>query len=153
MKNPFASQSAVSTGGPSDLMDDACDFCTLTKKQRLYGWLMCFVIGFILTILSTLCLLTLNITGFAIIYTLGNLISLGSTGFLIGPLRQLKTMFAKVRVFATIIYLVLLVATLVEAITLKNFVLTIILCILQFCALFWYCALIRKTLGGATSLG
>ncbi|KAI8049571.1 Got1/Sft2-like family-domain-containing protein [Syncephalis plumigaleata] len=142
MRVPFRSQSSsngVSTG-PSDIMDDACNFCSLTKKQRLYGWGICFIVGFVITILSTLSLATLNFTGFAILYTLGNVISLCSTGFLIGPMRQLKTMFAKVRVVATIIYIVALVGTLLVAIVLKSVILTIIMCIIQFCALFWYCA-------------
>ncbi|CAG8637894.1 11246_t:CDS:2, partial [Paraglomus occultum] len=37
-----------------------------------------------------------NITGFAVLYTLGNVVSLVSTGFLVGFKKQVKTMFAPV---------------------------------------------------------
>jgi hypothetical protein len=56
MRNPFAAKTTtmpVNTGF-NDMMDDTCEFCTLTKKQRVYGWLMCFIIGFILSILVSI---------------------------------------------------------------------------------------------------
>lgn len=116
------------------------DCFKLSKKQRLYGFGICFVLGFIISILSTLSLLTSNITGFAILYTIGNVISLMSTGFLVGFKKQIKTMFAPVRWFASLIYLGTLVLTLVVAFTLKSGIICIILCFIQWLALFWYCA-------------
>lgn len=58
--------------------------------------------------------------------------------FLIGPLRQLKTMCAKERAFATIIMLVCLVLTLCAAFWWKNNGLALLFCILQFLAFTWY---------------
>ncbi|KAF9975912.1 hypothetical protein BGZ73_000259 [Actinomortierella ambigua] len=78
------------------------------------------------------------------------------TAFLIGPMRQLKTMFAPVRMVASIVYIVLLILTLIIAFTLKSLLLCLILCIVQFLALFWYSAsyipygraAIKKVVGG-----
>lgn len=63
-----------------------------------------------------------------------------STTFLVGPRKQIKYMFDKTRIFATIIYLVCLGATLWAGITKQHIVLVIALLVLQFCALVWYTA-------------
>ncbi|KAG6676795.1 hypothetical protein I3842_15G169300 [Carya illinoinensis] len=42
---------------------------------------------------------------FGLTFTLGNLLSIGSTGFLIGPKRQVAMMLDPVRIYATAIYL------------------------------------------------
>lgn len=76
---------------------------------------------------------------FAVLYTFGNVLALASTCFLMGPLNQLKKMFAKTRVIATILVLVMFVLTLVCAFALKNGApLAILCCVLQFFALTWY---------------
>ncbi|ORY95029.1 Got1/Sft2-like family-domain-containing protein [Syncephalastrum racemosum] len=137
-------------------MDDGTwKFCGLDRMQRLYAFGACFVVGMIISILSTLCLLTMNVTLFAILYSIGNIVSLFSLTFIIGIPKQIKTMFAPVRFWATTIYIALLALTLALSIWLKNFVLSIILVIVQFCALVWYAAsyipygreLIRRAFG------
>jgi len=50
-----------------------------------------------------------HIGTFAVIYTLGNLVALCSTGFLIGPKRQFKQMFQAKRAQATVAYIVMMV--------------------------------------------
>ncbi|KAF9300364.1 hypothetical protein BGZ74_007994 [Mortierella antarctica] len=80
-----------------------------------------------------------------------------STSFLIGPAKQIKTMFAPVRMIASIVFIAMMLITLIVAFTLHNpALLCIILCIIQFLALFWYSAsyipygraAIRKVVGG-----
>ncbi|KAI8087469.1 Got1/Sft2-like family-domain-containing protein [Thamnidium elegans] len=123
------------------LIDDgAWKFCGLSKSQRMFAFGGCFVAGTILSILSTLILLGGNVAAFAIIYSCGNVISLFSLTFIIGIPKQMKTMFAPVRFWATVTYIVLLALTLAMSIWLKNFVLSIVLVIIQFCALIWYSA-------------
>jgi hypothetical protein len=39
-----------------------------------------------------------NLKLFAVLYTIGNLMALGSTLFLMGPMKQISNMFAKTRV-------------------------------------------------------
>jgi hypothetical protein len=115
------------------------NFFKLTRTQRLYGFGICFVLGFIISILATT-LLFISLTGFAVLYTIGNIISLLSTGFLVGFKKQIKTMFAPVRWLASVIFLGTLVATLVVAFTIQLGPLCIVLCVIQWMALFWYCA-------------
>ncbi|KAL8190832.1 UNVERIFIED_CONTAM: Vesicle transport protein SFT2B [Gekko kuhli] len=75
---------------------------------------------------------------FAVFYTIGNISSLGSTIFLMGPMRQLKRMFEPTRLIATIVMLLCLILTLCSAFWWHNKGLTLIFCVLQFFALAWY---------------
>ncbi|KAF9585228.1 hypothetical protein BGW38_003319 [Lunasporangiospora selenospora] len=146
------------TNGGEDVMDDTNPLScfTLTRTQRLYGFGICFVVGFLITILSTLSLVTGQVALFAVFFTLGNIVSLLSTTFLIGPGKQLKTMFAPVRMVASIIFITMIVVTFIVAFTLQSSVLCLIFCIIQFLALFWYSAsyipygraAIKKVVGG-----
>ncbi|KAI9144724.1 SFT2 domain-containing protein [Paraphysoderma sedebokerense] len=136
MRNPFSRVQDEETG----IMDEACGMVELSRTQRFYGFGICFAAGFLTSIMSTLALGTGNVTGFAIIYTFGNVLSLLSTGFLIGFKRQVKAMFDKVRIAATIIYLASMIFTLVAAFTVRSVVLVILLAVIQFLALFWYSA-------------
>ncbi|GAA5815911.1 hypothetical protein MFLAVUS_009430 [Mucor flavus] len=113
-------------------MDDGnWQFFGLNKTQRLYAFCGAY---------STLLLISMNMTGFAILYTIGNVISMLSLTFIIGLKKQFKTMFAPVRFWATVVYLGLLVATLVLSLTVKSWVLSLVLVLVQFCALVWYSA-------------
>ncbi|KAI8993528.1 Got1/Sft2-like family-domain-containing protein [Pilobolus umbonatus] len=116
------------------------EFFGLSKTQRFYAFGISFVAGAMISILSTLLLLGTNVTGFAILYSIGNVISLLSLTFIIGLKKQFKTMFAPVRFWATTTFLALLVITLIVSITLGKWFLSMILVIIQFCALVWYSA-------------
>ncbi|KAG0215434.1 hypothetical protein BGX28_010139 [Mortierella sp. GBA30] len=126
------------------------------STQRLYGFGICFVVGMLISILSTLSLATAQLGLFAVFFTLGNVISLLSTTFLIGPAKQIKTMFAPVRMVASIVFLSMIVITFIVAFTLEATLLCLILCIIQSLALFWYSAsyipygraAIKKVVGG-----
>ncbi|KAK3817731.1 MAG: putative membrane protein [Benniella sp.] len=145
-------------GNDPDTMDDSNPISCfqLDRTQRLYGFGICFVLGFLISILSTLSLSTGQVALFAVFFSFGNIISLLSTTFLIGPAKQMKTMFAPVRMVASILFLSMIVLTLVIAFTLKSFLLCLIFCIIQFLALFWYSAsyipygraAIKKIVGG-----
>jgi len=131
IKNPFA----AAPPAESDLGDDMWG---LSRTQRMYGFGICFLVGVVISFMSTIFLSTGSIIAFGVIYTFGNIVCLLSTSFLVGPGKQLKTAFAKTRVGATIIYLVSMGATLFCAIFLHSVLLTLICCIVQFCALLWY---------------
>ena len=117
--------------------------CSLTRRQRLIGFAVCFGAGMLISLLSTLQLWALKLVSFAILYSLGNLVSFASTGFLVGPRAQCRMACDKSRAAATTIFLVTMVATLLTAILYKDkgaTALCIVLIILQFCALVWYSA-------------
>ncbi|KAI9345380.1 Got1/Sft2-like family-domain-containing protein [Pilaira anomala] len=122
-------------------MDDGnWQFFGLNKTQRLYAFCGAFVVGFVLSLVSTLLLISGNMAGFAILYSIGNVVSMLSLTFIIGLKKQFKTMFAPVRFWATVIYLGLLITTLIVSLTLKQWLLSLILVLVQFCALVWYSA-------------
>lgn len=71
-------------------------------------------------------------------YTLGNVLSLLSTGFIIGPKRQIKNMTDPSRSVSAAVYVLAMVATLLSALALHK-ALLVLLCILaQFGAMAWY---------------
>lgn len=62
--------------------------------------------GFVLSIIGSIMLFIGLTSVFAILYSVGVIVSLVGTGFLVGFLRQLQLMFKPVRVVATGILLV-----------------------------------------------
>ncbi|KAM7385764.1 hypothetical protein PAMP_001822 [Pampus punctatissimus] len=83
------------------------DASTLSYSTRVKCFIICFAGGILCSILgSALLFLPHNgIKLFAVFYTLGNISALSSTCFLMGPVKQLKRMFEKTRVIATIVML------------------------------------------------
>ncbi|XP_031253772.1 vesicle transport protein SFT2B isoform X1 [Pistacia vera] len=117
-------------------MDDFNRQCTLSTKQRLYGFAICLSAGLFCTLLSML--VFFNPIKFGITFTFGNLLSLGSTAFLIGPKRQVTMMLDPVRIYATALYLASIIIALFCALYVHNKLLTLIAIILEFGALIWY---------------
>ncbi|OAJ44469.1 hypothetical protein BDEG_27694 [Batrachochytrium dendrobatidis JEL423] len=115
-----------------------CGDFKLTRTQRFYGFGICFGVGFVISFLSTFALFTGGLGLFALFFTIGNVISLIGTGFLIGFMSQLKKMFDPSRWIATCVFLGSLALTLVFAFAVKIAVLTIICCVFQYLALLWY---------------
>ncbi|KAF7295307.1 Protein transport protein SFT2 [Mycena indigotica] len=118
--------------------DSAFKFLGLSRTTRLYGFVGCLALGFLLSILGSIVLFLGQITLFAFLYGLGTVISLAGTGFLIGFFTQLKLMFKPVRVVATIVMLASIGMVFVGAFVLGNEILCIILVIIQFLAYTWY---------------
>ena len=90
-----------------------------------------------MSIFATLSLVVSPST-FGVLYTLGNLLSLLSTGFLVGPMRQVRNMFHRKRITATFLYLGALAATLGVAFGTGSTIGTLVMVLLQFLALIWY---------------
>ena len=88
-------------------------------------------------------------TKFAVSYTLGNIIALASTFFLVGPVYQLKRMTSPTRWITALVYVCAMGATLFCALGLHRVApnlnegvegaLTLACIIVQFLAMFWYC--------------
>ncbi|CAH8602499.1 unnamed protein product [Schistosoma bovis] len=121
------------------IFTDVENGCSLSWSTRIKAFIICLVVGIVMSLLGSLCLWLpgAGITLFALFYTLGNICSLGSTIFLMGPVNQLKRMFQETRIFAAVIMLVCLVLTIVFAL-LGLRLLCLIFCILQSLALTWY---------------
>ncbi|XP_077463567.1 SFT2 domain containing 2a [Stigmatopora argus] len=113
---------------------------TLGWGTRVKGFIACFVVGGVSSILGV-CLLFLPRIGlilFIVFYTFGNICTLCSTMFLMGPLKQLKRMCDKSRALATTIMITCLVLTLCAAFWWKNFGLALLFVILQVLSFTWY---------------
>ncbi|KAK2531452.1 hypothetical protein Q9233_005704 [Columba guinea] len=103
------------------------DASTLSFGTRVRWFAICFVAGIVCSILGTALLwLPKGVKLFAVFYTLGNIAALASTCFLMGPVKQLKTMFEPKRLIATVVMLW------------NKKGLAVLFCILQFLAMTWY---------------
>ncbi|KAH7929763.1 SFT2-domain-containing protein [Leucogyrophana mollusca] len=118
--------------------DSAFKFLGLTRTQRLYGFVGCLIVGFVLSILGSILLFTGMLASFAILYTLGIVVSLIGTGFVIGFANQIKTMFKPVRLVATVIFLGSIGLVFVGAFVLGNEILCIVFVIIEYLAYTWY---------------
>ncbi|KAB1228204.1 Vesicle transport protein SFT2B [Morella rubra] len=127
---------ALEENSSFSFVDDLNRNCTLSTKQRFHGFAICFVAGLTCTLLSML--VFFKPIKFGITFTLGNLLSLGSTAFLIGPKRQVTMMLDPVRIYATAIYLASMIIALFCALYVHSRLLTLLAIILEFGALIWY---------------
>ncbi|KAI7842510.1 hypothetical protein COHA_003864 [Chlorella ohadii] len=120
------------------LLQQVNEATTLDKTQRAIGFAVCVGIGLLLSFMAPMFIF--RPTKFAAIYSLGNILSLCSTMFLMGPFTQIRRMFDTKRWLSTCIYLLALVLTLVSAVVLHSVILSILFIAIQFSAFIWYCA-------------
>jgi len=118
--------------------DSAFKSLGLSRKTRLYGFIGCLVVGFLLSILASSLLFLQQLTTFAILYAAGTLISLIGTGFLIGFFKQLKLMFKPVRIVATLVFLGSIGLIFVGAFVIGNGVICLIFVFVEYLAYTWY---------------
>ncbi|PRQ60419.1 putative vesicle transport protein, Got1/SFT2 [Rosa chinensis] len=109
---------------------------SLSATQRMYAFGGCLLAGMVCMFLSMI--VFAKPIKFAILFTFGNLLAVGSTAFLFGPAQQIRMMFDTVRIYATAIYLGCVVLALVCALLIQSKVLTLIAMICEICALIWY---------------
>ncbi|KFO29121.1 Vesicle transport protein SFT2B [Fukomys damarensis] len=121
-------------------LSEAVEASSLSWGTRIKGFIACFAIGILCSLLGTFLLWVpgKGMSLFAVFYTMGNIASIGSTIFLMGPMKQLKRMFEPTRLIATILVLLCFALTLCSAFWWKKKVLALIFCILQSLALTWY---------------
>lgn len=116
--------------------------CTLSYKERMIGFGVFFGLGLIFDILAVIALVQIvaHPSRFAIIYTIGNLITISSTLFLFGPCSQVRNMFKAKRIVATLIYFGSMAFTLFAAYQWGKFWIVALALLIQFLAMVWYCA-------------
>ncbi|KAK3218209.1 hypothetical protein Dsin_012179 [Dipteronia sinensis] len=116
--------------------EESDGLCSLSYTQRMYAFAACLVAGLACMFLSMI--VFIKPIKFAILFTLGNLLAVGSTAFLIGPAQQINMMFDSARIYATAVYLGCVVIALICALLIHSKVLTLIAIICEICALIWY---------------
>ncbi|KAL4488939.1 hypothetical protein ABPG72_005726 [Tetrahymena utriculariae] len=123
------------SSSPSIIQNDSC-FPQLSLKERLLGFGMCFILGTLISFLSFLPGKSLYAT--ATLYSIGNVISITGTAFLVGFQRQLKNMKDKTRLVTTLVFLSSLTMTFVSVFVFKMKILVLIFVVIQFLSYFWY---------------
>jgi len=114
------------------------DNSTLGWGTRVKGFVACFALGVVLSVIGSICLFFHSYVAFGLIYSAGNLVAMASTCFLCGPVAQIKKMFAKTRIVATVLVFVFMALTLICGLAIKKAGLTLLFCLLQFLAMTWY---------------
>ena len=123
--------------------EDSSCFPSLSFRERLMGFLLCLGLSIFLYILAWYRMVSILVgdsTRFAITYTMGNLLSILATGFLIGFKRQLSTVCDENRRLASTIYLGAMVLTLFSSMILQNSLITLVAIGVQVVAFVWYSA-------------
>ncbi|XP_011003886.1 PREDICTED: vesicle transport protein SFT2B-like isoform X2 [Populus euphratica] len=118
------------------LEEESDGICSLSPTQRLYAFAASLAAGLILMFVSLI--VFAKPIKFALLFTFGNVLAVGSTAFLIGPERQLGMMFDPVRIYATVIYIGCVVLALIFALLIHSKILTVFAIIFEICALIWY---------------
>ena len=122
---------------PKSFVENLTEELSLSRTNRLIGFATCLAMGFFFNFLAVSVFLVIP-RKFAIAFTLGNMMSIGSTMFLMGPWAQIKKMCSPERAPATTVYFVSMFCTLYCALALRSFILTIPCVIIQLCALIYY---------------
>ncbi|GLJ16291.1 hypothetical protein SUGI_0274630 [Cryptomeria japonica] len=136
MSRTMRSLNSLLGGGVEEEEEEESDGrCGLSYQERIYGFAACLAGGLLCTLLSLL--LIFRPIKFAVTFTFGNLLSLASTAFLVGPMRQVNMMFDPARIVASIIFIGSIVIALVCALYIHNRLLTLLAIIIEFCALIW----------------
>merc|ERR1711964_208132 len=155
--------------GLRDEEESPCFACCpkMTYKQRLYGFSISYGLGMVCSVLGIVILwlsVFTAVTTFAILYTLGNLLSLGSGIFLTGIKRQLKLILSHGRWICVLIYLGLMGFTIWYTLFREkgnpSILVILLLVVGQFLAGFWYMlsyipygrALAKKCIGKAAEM-
>ena len=94
------------------------DQCKMSRTNRMIAFSVCFGLGFLISILSFWSIM--KPVSFALLFSFGNIISLMSTGFLIGFIKQIKNMCDSKRMVSSIIFITSLILTLVCALAIPN---------------------------------
>ncbi|PSC75903.1 Vesicle transport SFT2B [Micractinium conductrix] len=120
------------------LLQQLDEATTLDRTQRVIGFATCVGIGLLLSFMAPMFIF--RPTKFAAIYSMGSILSMCSTLFLMGPAKQMKRMFDGRRWPSTCIYLCALALTLVSALVFHSIFLCLVCIVVQFCAMLWYSA-------------
>ncbi|CAI2382186.1 unnamed protein product [Moneuplotes crassus] len=115
-------------------------FPSLSFKQRIIGFSICAILGVAFGILSFFVILSITTSParFAVPYSLSTLCLIASTFFLVGPWRQVKTMFHKTRWLTSLILILSFVMVLISAFVIKNAWLVLAFVLVEIGAFTWY---------------
>lgn len=121
--------------------EDSC-LPSLTYKERLYAFCVTFGLGLFIDLVSLgsiFGLLTGNPIRYAMSLTVGNILSIAASGFLLGFKRQIKGAFDPKRRICATIFVVSMIMTLVSVLFLSDYPIIILFFIIsQIVSYVWY---------------
>uniref|UniRef100_A0A915EKD2 Vesicle transport protein n=1 Tax=Ditylenchus dipsaci TaxID=166011 RepID=A0A915EKD2_9BILA len=152
--NPSQPSADPESQSQQELTSELNEITNLSWETRIYCFAGCFILSMVCSILGSPMLFVGKLTGFAVMVSLGSVISIVgmcfsphvflqpsckfSSFFLSSPMKQLKKMFEPVRIVATLLFLIMIVLTLVAGLVLINPALAVICIIGQYLAMAWY---------------
>lgn len=115
-------------------------FPSLSKKQRIFGFITSLGLGLFFFSMATLYIpvLILKARKFSLLFSLGSLIIMGSFSFLFGPCNHFSNLFGKERLPFTVVYLISLFSTLYFALALQSTIFTTASAVCQVIALGYF---------------
>eukprot|EP01100_Stratorugosa_tubuloviscum_P010137 TRINITY_DN4313_c5_g1_i1.p1 TRINITY_DN4313_c5_g1~~TRINITY_DN4313_c5_g1_i1.p1 ORF type:complete len:209 (+),score=42.57 TRINITY_DN4313_c5_g1_i1:34-660(+) len=140
-KNNESSTSTTNSNGPIislDLLTEGDDLWLPSPSlpKRIAGFVVFVCLGLLCSFLAIF--LIVSVHQFAKFYTLATVFYLISTLFLVRPSYQLRSMFSRNRIFATLIYFTSIFGTLYTALYLHRTGATLGMVTIQFLALIYY---------------
>ncbi|XP_060083918.1 uncharacterized protein LOC132563182 [Ylistrum balloti] len=125
---------------------------SLTKKQRILGFVICLLMGTFCFSLASLYipLLLLKARKFAVLYSLGSVFIISSFSLLWGPMNHIKHLCSVERMPFTVAYFGTMVATLYFSLWVRSTIFTVICAVAQILALVWY--IVSYIPGGQTGM-
>lgn len=125
---------------------------SLTKKQRVLGFIGCLLMGTFCISLASLYtpFLVLKARKFALLYTFGSLFIIASFSLLWGPVNHIKHLLSAERLPFTCAYFGTMFATLYFSLYVHSTVLTVLFAVFQVLALVWF--VVSYVPGGQTGL-
>jgi hypothetical protein len=110
----------------------------MSWTMRLQGFVLFTALGAFSSMMGWLALSTGYMWKYSVLTTLGQVMSICSTVLLMGPKKQLESMFDITRRDATFVYLASMVMTLFVAFATRSAVLCALCGIVEYSALIWY---------------
>lgn len=112
----------------------------LSYKTRILGWLICSIVGMVLSLIVSLIFVfsAFDVVAYAILYSIGQILSIAGTCFLSTPAGHCKDMKKKHRIIPSIVYFLSIILTIVIAVATQITGLVLLFLIIQVFAYYWY---------------
>lgn len=112
----------------------------LSYKTRIIGWLGCSITGMVLSLIVSIVFVITNfdVVAYAILYSLGQIISIAGSCFLSTPAGHCKDMMKKHRIIPSSIYILSIILTIVIAVATQIPGLVLLFLFIQIFAYYWY---------------
>jgi hypothetical protein len=124
----------------------------MSLKQRIYGFLICSVVGFVMSWILTFVFIFsgLNMKVYAIIFALCQILNIAASCFLSTPSGHLKAMKKKDRIIPSLLYISMIIVTILLAVLTDIPALVLISVVILTICYYWYT--ISFIPGGSTVL-